>query len=82
MKQKSKKMQKCLIYEVWINLRSVFSSLHFMKRFLPVTPDASDPGAAYDPPLPPEMRQISISAPNGISPIVEVFFIVPECVCI
>ena len=43
-----------------------------MKRFLPVTPDASGP--AYDPPLPPEMRQISISAPNGISPIVEVGF--------
>ena len=46
-------------------------------RFLPVTPDTSGPGA-YDPPLPPEMRQISISAPNGISPIVEVGLIEPN----
>lgn len=51
-----------------------------MKRFLPVTPDASGPGT-YDPPLPPEMRQISISAPNGISPIVEVFVFVYQNVC-
>ena len=82
MKQKSKKMQKSLIYEVWINLRSVFSSLYFMRRFLPVPAAARVLGAAYDPPLPREMWPISISAPNGISPIVEVFFIVPECVCI
>ena len=29
------------------------------------------PGSHYDPPLPPELGQITIAAPSGISPIVE-----------
>ena len=58
---------------------SLFPGVAPYLRFLPVVISGHDHVTCHDkrdsghePPLPPEMRQIAISAPNGISPIVEV----------
>ena len=60
---------------------SLFPGVAPYLRFLPVVSDISGHDhvtchdkrdTRHEPPLPPEMRQITISAPNGISPIVEV----------
>ena len=45
---------------------SLFPNVPPYLRILPVTTNPP-----YDPPLPPQMKQITFTAPNGISPIVE-----------